>query len=110
MNKTALTRKFLKVPHLFVIAALLLFSPSAPPARATAMDPAALGSNLISPAPYVSADGTLSLPEGFSGSFDLEGWNVSLDPARGPLAEVAQRLAGSTSLARLVGTLDGLLK
>ena len=43
------------------------------------------GSDLISSRPLLNSDGSLRLPANLSGSLDLRGWDVSLDPQRGPL-------------------------
>ena len=43
------------------------------------------GSSQLAPAPYLNANGALAPPQNVSGSFDLHGWNVQLDPARGPV-------------------------
>ncbi|MBK8618354.1 MAG: hypothetical protein IPN96_14805 [Anaerolineales bacterium] len=39
----------------------------------------------VSPEAYLNPDGTLNLDENFSGTFDLDGWNVQLDPKAGPV-------------------------
>src|SRR5262245_40502689 len=38
-----------------------------------------------SPAAFLNGDGSLNLDGSFNGSFDLEGWDVNLDPALGPV-------------------------
>lgn len=39
----------------------------------------------------LKADGTLDLEKGVSGTLDLAGWDVTLDPARGPVFTAAPR-------------------
>jgi len=39
----------------------------------------------LSPQDFLRADGTLDLSRGFNGSFDLEGWDVAMDPHKGPI-------------------------
>lgn len=58
-----------------------------PPARQPAAAEAARG---VSPAGMLNVDGTLALTSASTGSLDLAGWNVSLDPARGPVFGQAQ--------------------
>lgn len=55
----------------FALIAVLCFSALVPFSAQAA--PAKLDQNGISPAPYISPNGTLNLPAGFSGSFDLAG-------------------------------------
>jgi hypothetical protein len=70
-----------KLISLFVFPTLIASSLFAGlPAPAT---PAA--SKGLSPAGFLNADGTLRLGGGFSGAFDLSGWDVRLDPQRGPV-------------------------
>jgi hypothetical protein len=38
-----------------------------------------------SPSSYLNLDGTLNLDGNFSGSFDLQGWDVQMDPMLGPV-------------------------
>ncbi len=69
-----------RIFRLFVVAALVLgwgIVPTAPVA--------AQHETLISPEPYLNADGTLNVPEGLTGSINLDGWDVTIDPQRGPL-------------------------
>ncbi len=58
-------------------------TPARPPARVKA-------AHGISPAGLLSVDGTLALNPDSSGSLDLDGWNVTLDPARGPVFDAAR--------------------
>ena len=39
----------------------------------------------VSPEAHLNPDGTLNLDGNFSGSFDIKGWDVQLDPAYGPV-------------------------
>ncbi|MBI5030659.1 MAG: hypothetical protein HZB51_09035 [Chloroflexi bacterium] len=39
----------------------------------------------VSPEKFLNDDGTLNLDGTFNGSLDLSGWNVQLDPTRGPV-------------------------
>jgi hypothetical protein len=52
---------------------------------------------LVSPQEYLNADGTLKLGEGLSASFDLSGWNVELDPLRGPVFIPTEELHSATN-------------
>src|SRR5215216_4807294 len=42
---------------------------------------------------FLNRDGTLKLDGNYSGSIDLQGWNVQLDPVLGPVFRPAQPLA-----------------
>ncbi len=75
--------------RLGLAAALLLGSFVIPGSPARAEAP-------ISPEPYLNADGTLNLPEDFSGSLDLTGWDVMLDPLRGAVFAPAEAPAAAT--------------
>ena len=70
---------------LLLLSILLLLSGLVLPAALAA------GNTQLSPAPYLNADGALAPPKNVSGSLDLAGWNVQLDPARGPLFSPARR-------------------
>src|SRR5215208_4230654 len=39
----------------------------------------------VSPEQMLTPDGTLNLNQDFSGTFDLEGWDVKMDTQRGPV-------------------------
>jgi len=70
------------IKNIFRILTLLALAVGLlPPAHAAQAAPAAGAS----PEAYINPDGTLNLDGSFSGSFDLSGWDVSLDPARGPV-------------------------
>ena len=69
-----------------VILIAFLFSALAPIAALAAPGQHA-NQNGLSPAPYLNSDGTLNIPEDFSGSFDLRGWDVRLDPKLGPILQ-----------------------
>ncbi|WKZ55768.1 MAG: hypothetical protein QY324_06965 [Anaerolineales bacterium] len=63
---------------LCLIASAFALSPASP---AEAADE----SQGVSPQGFLNPDGTLNLSKDLRGSLDLSGWDVSLDPARGPL-------------------------
>src|SRR5687768_10501315 len=42
-------------------------------------------SELVSPEGFLNSDGTLKLDNSSSGSLDLKGWDVQIDPQRGPV-------------------------
>ncbi|MCQ3939392.1 MAG: hypothetical protein DPW18_20465, partial [Chloroflexi bacterium] len=69
---------------LSVFLAGMLAAPAQP---AFASPPQSSGdeSKGVSPEKFLNPDGTLNLNGDFSGTFDLEGWDVQLDPAKGPL-------------------------
>ena len=70
--KTQITRGLLLVTILFGV-----LLPGAPTGTAQA--------NGVSPEKFLNADGTLNLDGAFSGALDLQGYNVALDPVRGPV-------------------------
>jgi len=78
--------KIMKLNHLsnFFIAVCLLLGTFASLPVQTAQA-SALGTQATSPDSYLNGDGSLRLDGSFSGSFDLDGWNVELDPALGPV-------------------------
>ena len=81
---------FLRLVSAFVLC--LGVSGAALPAQADA-SAAPIGAGAapgVSPAGLLNVDGTLALAPDSSGSLDLEGWNVTLDPARGPVFDRAQ--------------------
>ncbi len=66
----------------------------------------------VSPAGLLSVDGTLALAPDSSGSLDLKGWNVTLDPARGPVFGPAKMDDGpdgpmATALGEWAGVGEG---
>jgi len=73
---------FRRTFHVFVLVAflvgLLTVTPASPAAASTEQRGA-------SPDGFINPDGTLNTKENFSGSFDLAGWNVQMDPQRGPV-------------------------
>ena len=79
--------------HLF-FTLLLVFAGSRleiTPARAATT---ALQAEGLSPAGLLNPDGTLRLDGAASGAINLSGWNVSLDPQRGPVFAPALAPAG----------------
>jgi LPXTG-site transpeptidase (sortase) family protein len=58
----------------------------------------------VSPAEYLNPDGSLAVLPGFSGSLDLSGWDVRLDPERGPLFQPAPATLGEWSALGGVAT------
>ena len=70
----------------FFLAICLVFSALAiTPARPARADDSTTNQELTSPADHLNPDGTLNLNENFSGSLDLEGWDVAIDPEFGPV-------------------------
>ncbi len=57
----------------------------APVAAAPSQQASAPASGLTSPASFLNPDGTMKLDGSFSGSLDLSGWDVQIDPQRGPV-------------------------
>jgi hypothetical protein len=49
----------------------------------------AAGSEGVSPTGHLNPDGSLHLDGNFSGSFDLDGWDVQMDPVHGPVFQPA---------------------
>ncbi len=86
--KTAITR--------FVLALVISFGAPgiALPVRAQANAPQPAATTRparnVSPAGLLNVDGSLKLTTASSGSLDLDGWNVTLDPARGPVFDATQ--------------------
>ncbi len=74
--------------HLLFAGSLFLAAVFAQPVQAAGAQsaPGASGpsAQLTSPVGLLNSDGTLKLDGHFSGSLDLKGWNVSIDPQRGP--------------------------
>ncbi|MBK8620078.1 MAG: hypothetical protein IPN96_24000 [Anaerolineales bacterium] len=68
---------------LSLIAGVLAVTPAQPVFAATPAQ--TVTSKGLSPESYLNPDGTLNLDKNFSGSFDIEGWDVQLDPAHGPV-------------------------
>jgi hypothetical protein len=69
-----------------LLLAALLCGLLSPVPVAQAMPAAALAA----PESFLNADGTLNLDGSFSGSLNLTGWNVQIDPRRGPVFAPAQ--------------------
>jgi len=79
-------KHFSKVVVVLGLAAGVALIPADP--GANAMAPSRTlpqGSAKVSPEGMLNPDGTLRLDADFSGSLDLSGWNVRLDPSRGPV-------------------------
>ncbi|MBK8900651.1 MAG: hypothetical protein IPM53_05695 [Anaerolineaceae bacterium] len=92
---TQTTRGFLLVIILF---SLLLLTGPKDAVRATA----------VSPEPLLNTDGTLNLDSTFSGALDLQGYNVSLDPVRGPVFDPAASKMDLSAAAALPGHWAGV--
>lgn len=60
----------------------------------------------LDPSAYLLPDGTLDVPAGFSGGFDLNGWDASLHPSRGVL--LRPQAVGAGEWASLGGAGTGL--
>jgi len=74
-------RTFRKCLNLFFVLCLTVGLVGLPTAAAHAQGESAL----TSPSGMLNPDGTLKLDGSFSGNLNLEGWNVALDPKRGPV-------------------------
>src|SRR3990172_8342326 len=72
------------IPYIFICVALIITSLSSLGLAATSPH-----SESLIAAEFLNPDGSLSLAADFSGSLDLEGWDVSLDPLRGPVFQPA---------------------
>jgi hypothetical protein len=75
------------------LAVLFLFAPEKAGAQWTGTP----ASNELSPSALLNKDGTLNLKAGQNGNLDLHGWQVRLDPARGPVFAPAAPSTGSWS-------------
>jgi hypothetical protein len=73
--------------RLLILLSLILGSLAAVPTLtvSAAMSDTIAADKGTSPEAYLNPDGTLNLDKNFSGSFDIEGWDVQLDPAHGPV-------------------------
>ena len=70
----------------FFLAICLVFSALAiTPAQPARADDSTTNQELTSPSDHLNPDGTLNLNKNFSGSLDLEGWDVAIDPQLGPV-------------------------
>ena len=79
-----------------LIGTLLLGNPTKA-AKATA----------VSPQPLLNTDGTLQLDGAFNGVLDLQGYNVTLDPAKGPIFDPANTDAATTLPGNWASVGDG---
>ncbi|MEZ4590365.1 MAG: hypothetical protein R3D55_04385 [Chloroflexota bacterium] len=84
------TRFLLLVPFLFC-----LLLPIAPMGAAQ--------TNLISPEKLLNADGTVRLNGRFQGTLDLQGYNITLDPVRGPVFGPVEGASTPSTAAALAG-------
>jgi hypothetical protein len=73
---------FKRIFHGFVLLALLAGVMAMTPAQSAA---AKTSSKSVSPEGLLNPDGTLNLSGSSDGSLDLSGWNVQIDPQRGPM-------------------------
>ena len=73
----------------------------------------------VSPRGFLNADGTLRLNSGLRGSLDIQGYNVRLDPKRGPVFSSAPIQSQATALATVGnwaaighggGAVDGIVR
>ncbi|MCB8981451.1 MAG: hypothetical protein H6657_28940 [Ardenticatenaceae bacterium] len=83
MLKTQLIRGFILATIL--IGTLLLGHPTK-----------AVEATAVSPQTLLNSDGTLNLDGAFNGVLDLQGYSVTLDPARGPILDPASTDAATT--------------
>ena len=80
------TSCFLRCAFVVVLLLLSLSGPNWSEQRAqAAADVSMNAAQQVAIADLVRSDSTLDLNLGVNGSLDLSGWNVTLDPARGPL-------------------------
>jgi N-acetylneuraminic acid mutarotase len=70
-------------------------SPAAPPGSDLTLGAPA---GAVSPDRLLDPDGTLDMSTGFEGTLDLRGWDVFLDPQRGPLLEPASQVTDWNAL------------
>jgi hypothetical protein len=61
----------------------------------------------VSPQTLLNADGTLQLDGAFNGVLDLQGYNVTLDPAKGPIFDSASTNASTTLPGNWASVGDG---
>ncbi len=90
------------------IAALLVFLLVAfggPPVQAQTLG--TRSTPAVSPERLINPDGTLRLDGAFNGSLDLDGWNVQMDPRRGPVLSPAPHEAAATAAAGQWSSLGG---
>jgi hypothetical protein len=59
------------------------------PSQSVRADEPSTSPELTSPVNHLNPDGTLNLDGSFSGSLDLQGWDVQIDSSRGPVLSVA---------------------
>jgi hypothetical protein len=80
-------KSFLRIFPVFLVSVSMLAGIPAGPARAAAVPAASRQpqAQLASPQGLLNPDGTLNLDGSFSGSLDLNGWEVQADSARGPV-------------------------
>ena len=74
------------------------------PATAFAAPSQPADQNGLSPASFINPDGTLNIPENFSGSFDLRGWDVQIHPNKGVIFSPPQATTGQWSSLGGAGT------
>ncbi len=77
-----MSTKLFSILTLFALIISALTPASAAQAKAEEAPAASEG---VSPAGMLNPDGTLNLSRDFSGSLDLSGYNVNIDPLRGPV-------------------------
>ena len=80
--------------HLLVLTSLFLAMSIVQPVQhvsaQSSSQPAPGAGELTSPEGFLNHDGTLRLDGSFSGALALSGWNVSIDPERGPVFAPSQ--------------------
>ncbi len=74
-----------RTTNLFLAICLVFSALSFLPAQPVRAAAPAANQELTSPESFLNPDGTLNLDGNFSGSFDLEGWDVTVDPLHGPV-------------------------
>src|SRR5690349_8236766 len=62
-----------------------------------------LQNELVSPEKFLNSDGTLNLNGSTTGSLDLKGWDVQIDPERGPVFSVPKGEKPSPLLDETLG-------
>ncbi|MFZ5821523.1 MAG: S-layer homology domain-containing protein [Chloroflexota bacterium] len=82
----------------FLLLLVLAFGmfPTVTQAQAKA-ETVAVSDRDISPAGMLNADGTLALDGSFNGALDLSGYNVQIDPQRGPVFSPAESIEASAA-------------
>lgn len=98
-----------QIARLFIAAAILMGSfalPTASLAKNPGISDPTQGS--VSPEGMLNVDGTLNLSSGFSGSLNIAGWSVQIDPQRGPVFAPADAVQNTQAPSPALGTWSDL--